>query len=149
MRQWENALADSSKCIELNPKFWKGHGRKIKALVQMGDYIAAQAAVEVALKAVPNMPEILSLRDEIAPHVTRARRKSKARSVIAYQKPKRAANRERDGTGRRRCARCERRAAARPRHPPSCCRSDRVLIILRIFFPTLRIGRPACRARCA
>ena len=78
MRQWENALADSSKCIELNPKFWKGHGRKIKALVEMQDWLQAQAAVEVALRAVPNEPEILKLRDEIAPHVTRARRKSKA-----------------------------------------------------------------------
>lgn len=78
MRDWDAALADASKCVEINPKFWKGHGRKVKALVELGDYLRAQAAVEAALKAVPNEPEIIKLRDDIAPHVTRARRKSKA-----------------------------------------------------------------------
>lgn len=78
MSDWEAALTDSSECVRLNGGFWKGHARKIRAEIELGDYLAAQKSVDAALRAVPNEPEILKLRDEVRPHVARARRKSKA-----------------------------------------------------------------------
>jgi hypothetical protein len=53
--KWEEALKDATKCVEMQPDWGKGYGRKGAALHGLGQYDAAIAAYEKGLTVEPGL----------------------------------------------------------------------------------------------
>jgi len=92
----EKALADATKCIELNPDFDKGYSRKGAALQALKEYDDSIEAYEVGIAKHPENKQLLAelervkLAKEAGSKLSQAARNSKASMMASLSKKDRA-----------------------------------------------------------
>lgn len=65
-KEWDKAIQDFSKSVDLDPKFYKGYVSRAKVSMLTGRCVEAQADVDVILKENPKNKQILKLIPDIS-----------------------------------------------------------------------------------
>eukprot|EP00933_Yihiella_yeosuensis_P015757 TRINITY_DN1363_c4_g1_i1.p1 TRINITY_DN1363_c4_g1~~TRINITY_DN1363_c4_g1_i1.p1 ORF type:complete len:391 (-),score=70.49 TRINITY_DN1363_c4_g1_i1:245-1417(-) len=67
LKDWVRCKEDAITVLHIKPDFMKGWFLLCKALWKLGDAAAAQTELEKGLAYVPNSPELIALREDMAP----------------------------------------------------------------------------------
>lgn len=65
LEKWDQAVEDAKECIKLDPQFMKGYYRLATALLELGDFDSALAAIKQGLALDANNSQLLKLMRNI------------------------------------------------------------------------------------